>query len=71
MNIETWNENYPAGTSVEVQLDDETIFKTKTRSVAWPIGDGTPVVSLEGLTGGYLLSRVYPVQPGLDSKVLA
>jgi len=64
MNIETWNESYPPGTSVEVWLDDNTIFKTKTRSVAWAIGDGTPVVSLEGKTGGYLLSRVQPVLAG-------
>lgn len=65
MNIDTWNTNYPSGTPVEVTLDDESQWKTKTRSKAWALGDGTPVVMLEGKTGGYLLSRVLPVHGDL------
>lgn len=58
MNVETWNASYPVGTPVTVTKDDGTKIETKTRSIAWALGDGTPVVMLEGISGGYLLSRV-------------
>ena len=49
---------HPAGTPVVVTLDDGTPWETATRSRAWALGHGEPVVSLEGRTGGYALERV-------------
>lgn len=65
MSPEIWNNNYPEGTRVTVTRDDGSTFKTATKSLAWPLGDGTPVVMLQGISGGYLLNRV---QPGQDSE---
>jgi hypothetical protein len=36
------------------------IHETRTRSVAWTLGHGEPVVKVEGRAGGYLLSRIVP-----------
>ncbi len=51
-----------AGTSVDVRLDDGTIWRTKTRSEPWQLGHGDWVVLLEGKSGGYSLSRVMVAQ---------
>ena len=55
--VNEWNERNPIGTEVAVALDDGSIKQTKTRSEAW-LASGTPVVMVEGIQGGYLLSRV-------------
>lgn len=55
-----WNERNPIGTKVDVTLDDGAVKQTKTRSVAW-LASGTPVVMVEGISGGYSLSRVQAV----------
>lgn len=55
--VVVWNENNPIGTKVNVTMDDKSVKQTKTRSAAWPLC-GTPVVLLEGISGGYMLSRV-------------
>lgn len=49
---------YPAGTAVEYTDDLGAVHASRTRSHAWSLGDGTPVVLLEGRTGGYCLGRV-------------
>lgn len=56
-----FNEKYPVGTSVTVQLDfrDEP-FKTVTRSTAQVLSGHSAVIWLEGVTGCYLLDRVTP-----------
>lgn len=60
--INEWNNNHdPMGTKVEVKLDDGSIMKTTTRSVAWIVG-GEPVVMVEGISGGYLLSRMKVIE---------
>jgi len=51
----------PVGTSVEVTRDLGDKFVTKTRSMPWKLGNGTPVIMVEGISGGYLLTRVRPV----------
>lgn len=56
--VSTWNALHPSGTRVTLTLDDGTKVDTRTRSEAWCLGDGTPVVLLEGKTGGWLLTRV-------------
>jgi hypothetical protein len=56
-----WNGRHKPGIDVVVILDDGTQWKTKTRSEAWELGHGQPVVALEGKSGGYDLSRVAPL----------
>jgi hypothetical protein len=50
----------PIGTVVEVTKDDKSKVLTKTRSMPWMLGT-TPVILVEGIAGGYLLTRVRPV----------
>lgn len=59
--VAAWNADNPVGTLVAVTKDHGEILETKTRSVAWLLGDHTPVVSVVGIIGGYLLSRVKPI----------
>jgi hypothetical protein len=56
-----WNARHKPGIDVVVALDDGTTWKTKTRSEAWELGHGQPVVMLEGKSGGYDLARVAPL----------
>lgn len=46
------------GTAVMVRLDDGSDFATITRSEPWKLGHGEWVVKVEGISGGYLLSRI-------------
>jgi hypothetical protein len=63
MTTEEWNARHKIGTGVLVKLDDGRLWQTRTRSEAWNLGHGQPVVMLEGRSGGYDLSRVKPHQP--------
>ena len=56
-----WNEQNAIGTVVEVTLDDRSIKETKTASEAWVLGGHTAVIKLEGISGGFSLSRVRPI----------
>jgi hypothetical protein len=58
--VSDWNDRYPVGTPVTVEKDSGEIVATKTRSSAWMLSGHTAVVMLEGISGGYLLSRVRP-----------
>lgn len=58
-----WNAAHEVGATVDVTLDDGSIWRTTTRSRAWEIGGGVSVVSLSGKAGGYLLQRVRAVFP--------
>lgn len=49
---------HPIGTRVLVRRDDGAETETTTRSEPWALGDGTPVVLLVGISGGYALDRV-------------
>jgi hypothetical protein len=48
----------PEGTPVTVKRDDGSKLETVTRSAPWTLGHGQPVISLEGIVGGYMLERV-------------
>ena len=48
----------PVSTRVGVTRDDGTEYETLTRSQVWELGDGTPVVLLEGRTGGIPVARL-------------
>jgi len=67
--VQEWNELYPPGTKIELTNDDGEVELTKTRSIAWLLGDGTPVVSVDGRSGGYLLERIKPVEASTIEKV--
>lgn len=75
--LERWNTAVPVGTRVAVQLiQPGPEYATATRSRAWQLGDGSPVVLIEGRTGGYHLSHVRPLGqgeelPGLPPKMAA
>lgn len=59
---EQWNQQHKVGCGVLVKLDDGKLWHTKTRSEAWTLGGGQPVVMLDGKSGGYDLSRVTPME---------
>lgn len=59
---EEWNARCRPGQPVVVKRDDGSLWYTKTRSEAWDIGGGYPVVLLEGKSGGYALSRVTAIE---------
>ena len=58
--VDSWNAHWVIGTSVRVLLDDGSFRKTKTRSEAWIVAGKHPLVSVEGIGGGYSLFRVAP-----------
>ena len=58
--VEVWNRFVPLGAEVVVQLDDLSVRYTRTRSDAWVTDADMPVVKVEGIAGGYLLTRVRP-----------
>lgn len=60
MTADEWNKEYRPGMPVLVKLDDGRLWQTATRSTAWELGGGQPVVLLHGRSGGYDLSRVRP-----------
>lgn len=50
-------EQFAIGTDVIVTRDDGSELRTKTRSAPWMLC-GTPVVMVDGISGGYALERV-------------
>ena len=57
--VNEWNALYEIGQAVTVEQDDGSKIITSTRSNAW-IGRFTAVISLNGISGCYMLSRVTP-----------
>lgn len=57
-----WNAQHKPGIGVLVKLDDGKLWHTKTRSEAWELGSGHPVILLEGRSGGFDLARVTPFE---------
>lgn len=58
MTSQEWNRLHPVGIGVYLVEDDGSVTVTKTRSIAWDLGCGEPVVKVDGKRGGYLLSRI-------------
>ena len=56
--IERWNDRVPTGAAVSYRKDDGTLVQTKTRSRATLLGNHTPVIWLDGVTGCVMLDRV-------------
>jgi hypothetical protein len=61
-----WNERFPIGTPViaypgvrpEYSGDGYTRLETHTRSRAWNLGHGEPVVAVDGYAGGISLKHI-------------
>ncbi len=58
--VAAWSD-VPVGTEVDVTMDDGSVRRTKTRSVAQMLNNHSAVVWLEGISGCYSLSRVRKV----------
>ncbi len=65
LTADQWNARHPAGTLVLAWPGTRDVepLVTMTRSAAWPLGDGTPVVAVEGKAGGIHLDHVEPRAP--------
>lgn len=63
-----WNEHWPAGTEVELINDYGESEETRTCSDAWVLYSDCVVVSVEGRTGGYDITRLIPINPILRGK---
>ncbi|MEE8503966.1 MAG: hypothetical protein V3T26_05905 [candidate division NC10 bacterium] len=61
--VEVWNASVSQGAAVLLIDDDGVIHATRTRSQAWLLPSGSPLVKVEGRTGGYSLFRIWLVQP--------
>lgn len=59
-----WNQRNPVGTTVRYWpvMGRDDYIETTTRSGAWVLGDGTPVVSIVGKAGGVALSHIEVIQ---------
>lgn len=72
LTADQFNARYPVGTpviaypwvrpeyaaEVGVTFDPDDRLETRTRSVAWNLGHGDPVVLVEGETGGICLTHI-------------
>lgn len=61
-----WNSVIPEGSVVELMEDAGTITVTRTRSKPWTLPCGLDLVKVKGKTGGYSLSRIFPVRHWCD-----
>lgn len=56
MTAEEWNKRHPVGTPVRFETyRGGPIEESRTRSEAWELGHGEPVVKIEGRAGGVCL----------------
>ena len=66
--VDWWNEHVPEGTEVlywpiwpkDSILREWEARRTKTRSCAWALGDGRPIVLVEGQSGGVAIGHCAP-----------
>lgn len=56
--VENWNSNYNIGQQIFVKKDNGHKMISKTRSKAWLLSDGTPVIKIKGIRGCYALERI-------------
>jgi hypothetical protein len=62
--VAKWNEANAVGCEVVLTDDMGNKHDTKTRSNAWVLPSGHPVVMVEGRAGGYDLFRIVPKDGG-------
>ncbi len=65
MNAKQWNENYPIGTLVKYEPIKGEGYEppVSTRSEAWELGHGQPIVKIEGRAGGVCLDHLIVIAP--------
>lgn len=51
--VDAWNLAHPVGTACRYEDGPGNWIPTKTRSEAWLLGHGVPVVKIQGKSGGY------------------
>lgn len=56
-----WNRKYQIGEAVFYVNDDGQVEVSRTRSEAWNLGHGQPVVKINGYAGGIALERITSV----------
>ena len=62
LTAKEWNDKYPPGTIVVYTNAIGDKLTTYTRSEAWELGHGDPVVLLHGRAGGYALEFLTVVE---------
>ncbi len=69
VTVAEWNSVHPVGTPVVAYpgTRDGRAVEGVTRSPAWTVGHGTPVVLVEGLSGWIALTHVDVVGPASDA----
>ena len=65
MSAERFNKLFPVGTAVNFFpiIGGEGFDTTETRSEAWELGHGEPVVKVKGRTGGVCLEAIETICP--------
>jgi len=60
LTAKMFNETYPEGTAFRYYSvrGDSNFIETRTRSRAWELGHGEPVVLVEGVTGGVCIEHL-------------
>jgi hypothetical protein len=60
-----FNAMHAVGTAVRYYpiAGEGDFIETRTRSPAWTLGHGAPVVSIEGKAGGFSLDHIQVVEP--------
>lgn len=55
-----WNEKHPVGTKVKYHpiIDEPEFIESATRSEAWELGHGAPIVKIVGRAGGVSLDAL-------------
>lgn len=66
MTAKEWNDTYTPGTRVAYRplKGDPRGELTRTRSEAWELGSGHPVVLVDGVSGGVSLEHLTVVKDG-------
>lgn len=59
--VREWNETFPIGIPVKVELDGGNEFNTVTTTEAQMLGEHTAVIWVQGNESCYLLERVRPL----------
>jgi len=57
-DLKEWNKNFPIGTRVILTKDTGEEVQTVIRSKGWLLGNGMPLVLVDGIRGGYSISRI-------------
>lgn len=66
--VVAFNKQWPPGSRCTLVKDRGEQVETRTRSVAWQVGAGSPVVMVDGISGGYALERVIPHHPETSAR---